>query len=76
VKGQSSKWSAIEQVTATAVKFVWAMILWQMLAKYFLGVEMPLVENLYITGVFTVNSMLLGFLFRRLFNWINIKYHA
>lgn len=76
MKGQSFKWSVVEQVTATALKFVWAMVIWQILAVFLLGIEMPLEDNFYITGIFTINSVLVGILFRRLFNWIHIKYHA
>ena len=60
MKGQSFKWSVVEQVTATALKFVWAMVIWQILAVFLLGIEMPLEDNFYITGIFTINSVLVG----------------
>jgi len=76
MKGQSFKWSVVEQITATALKFVWAMVIWQILAVFLLGIKMPLEDNFYITSIFAINSVLVGILFRRLFNWIHIKYHA
>ena len=69
--GQSRFHSIIEQLVATTVKFLWAMVIWQFLAWHILGQKMPLSDNFLITGIFTVNSLLIGYWFRRIFNWIH-----
>ena len=65
---QTRTMSAIEAVTGTAIKFVWAMILWQTVAWMVLGNRIALVDNFLITGIFTVNSLIVGYLVRRYFN--------
>ena len=65
---QSKRMSIIETVVGTGLKFVWAMILWQTVAWLVLGERVGLVDNLMITGIFTVNSMIIGYLVRRWFN--------
>ncbi len=65
---QSKQMSVVETVVGTGIKFVWAMILWQTVAWIILGQRVGLVDNFMITGIFTVNSMVIGYFVRRWFN--------
>ena len=64
---QTKKGSLIEQLISTAVGFVVSAIL----TKLLLGVG--LMQNLFITSVFTVASIARGYVMRRFFNWLTIK---
>lgn len=60
--------SAVETAVATALKFVWAMILWQVVVGPMFGYDITLGSNFLLTGIFTVNSVVIGYLIRRYFN--------
>ena len=65
---QTKRMSVIETVVGTGIKFIWAMILWQTVAWLVLGERVTLSDNFLITGIFTINSMIIGYGVRRYFN--------
>lgn len=65
---QTKMMSAIEVGTSTFVKFIWAMILWQGVAWMVLGERITLDQNFLITGIFTINSLIVGYIMRRVFD--------
>lgn len=66
----------METVTNTAIGFVISLITWQFVAAAF-HIPMPLGNNLIITGIFTVVSIVRSYVIRRIFNgktvWQSIK---
>ncbi len=68
--------SLMETVCGTAVGFVVSLVTWQVVAAAF-RIPMPLGNNLIITGIFTVVSLVRQYLIRRAFNgrsiWQAIK---
>ncbi len=65
---QTKTMSAIETVVSTTIKFIWAMILWQMVVGPMFGYDITLSANFLLTGIFTINSVIVGYLVRRYFN--------
>ena len=65
---QTKTMSVVEVCTGTFFKFIWAMILWQTVAWMVLGERITIHDNFLITGIFTVNSLVVGYLVRRWFN--------
>lgn len=59
--------SFTEACLNTASGFIVSLIVWHWVAKWF-GIPMPLSENLKITAIFTVVSIVRSYLWRRLFN--------
>src|SRR5690349_18801490 len=64
---QSKVDSIMEVVTNTAIGFVLSMITWRFVALAY-GIPMPMMENLSITAIFTVVSLLRSYAIRRIFN--------
>lgn len=64
---QSKLGSLVEQVLNTASGFVLSLVIWQTIGPLF-GYHVTLHDNLYITAIFTVASILRGYLWRRFFN--------
>lgn len=68
--------SLMEAVTNTAVGFVISLITWHFVAIA-MGIPMTMSENLIITGIFTVVSIIRGYVLRRIFDgrtiWQEIK---
>ena len=69
--------SLMEAVTNTALGFVISLITWHFVAAW-MGIPMTMAENLLITGIFTVVSIVRGYVLRRAFDgrtiWQEIKY--
>jgi len=65
---QTKTMSMVEVCTSTFIKFIWAMILWQYVAYRVLGESITIHDNFLITGIFTVNSIIVGYLVRRWFD--------
>lgn len=65
--GQSREGSALEAVTATATGFVLSVALQRVLFPA-LGHDLLLSENILVSTVFTIASLLRGYAIRRLFN--------
>lgn len=59
--------SMMEAVTNTAIGFIISLITWQLVATMF-GIPMPLSENLQITAIFTVVSVIRQYILRRSFD--------
>ena len=70
--GQNKKHSFIEACINTAIGF-WIAILTQSLVFPLFGIQASFVDQLGIGAVFTVVSIVRGYLVRRLFNYIHIK---
>lgn len=64
---QSKMESLVETTTNTAIGFVIAFMLWPPIA-YLVGYEYSTGTNLLITSIFTVASILRGYVIRRWFN--------
>lgn len=68
--------SLMEAVTNTAVGFIISLITWYFVAE---AMDIPVTwsQNLIITGIFTVVSIIRGYVLRRIFNgrtvWQEIK---
>lgn len=59
--------SAMEAVVNTVIGFIVSLITWHFVAMAF-GIPMTLGNNLLITGIFTVVSIVRQYVLRRLFN--------
>lgn len=64
---QSKLESLVEACLNTASGFVVSLIVWRVLAG-FLGYDISWSTNLFITGIFTVVSVLRSYIWRRFFN--------
>ena len=68
--------SAMETVTNTTIGFCLSMLTWHVVAWAY-GIPMPIIQNLEITGIFTVVSLARQYLLRRAFNgrsvWQSIR---
>lgn len=64
---QSRRMSLVEACLNTASGFIVSLVVWHFLA---LGMHIPMTvtENLFITGVFTVVSVVRSYVWRRVFN--------
>ena len=70
---QSKKHSILESVLNTASGFVVAFIVWRTVVAPMFGLPIDVQTNLAITGIFTVTSIIRGYLWRRLFNWLHVR---
>ena len=69
---QTKLHSHIEQTASLTTGFCLSFVVWHFLAIG-LDIPMPLETNFFITSVFTAVSYVRGYLFRRLFNWMQTK---
>lgn len=72
---QSRTHSLIEQILNVASGFLVALLVWTYIiipVFHFEGLDFS--HNLAITGIFTVISIVRGYLWRRAFNRITVKY--
>jgi hypothetical protein len=69
---QKRKYSFIEAITNTIVGFIISFLI-QLIIYPFLNIPVRFEQNLIITSVFTIASILRGYLIRRLFNLNNLK---
>lgn len=60
--------SLIETSLNTASGFVVAFLVWQFIAAPLMGYTVTLHDNFVITSIFTVASVLRGYVWRRFFN--------
>lgn len=65
--------SLIEQVLNIGSGFVLSLIVWQTVGPWF-GYKVTLWDNLGITSVFTVVSIVRGYCWRRYFNWRIVRH--
>lgn len=64
---QSKRSSFIEACLNTASGFVLSLVVWHFVAMAY-GIPMPFDQNLQITGIFTVVSIVRSYVWRRAFN--------
>ena len=64
---QTKKFSLIESITNTAVGFLISLLV-QLIIYPTLGIPVTLKQNIIITFVFTLVSILRGYVIRRIFN--------
>lgn len=70
---QSAKGSMWETLSGTAIGFVVSVTVWQFVVKPVWGLETSFVENLNITLLFTLVSVIRGYVVRRFFNMMHNK---
>ena len=66
---QSRLQSFIESNANTFIGFVGSLLIWEFVIKPWLGLTTSLLENLTVTCIFTVWSIIRGYFVRRYFNW-------
>lgn len=65
--------SFIEVNATTAIKFVASVLIQQFIINPMFGLKQPFIANLTIVAIFTVSSIVLGYLLRRFFNSRAVK---
>jgi len=65
---QSRRVSLIESCLNVGSGFVVALTVWEVVIEPVFGIDKDFRENLCITAIFTVVSIVRGYLWRRLFN--------
>ena len=70
---QTKTQSLIEQFVQAGLKFITAMIVWQMIVAPLFGYEITLVQNFWLTFIMMCNSIFFGFFIRRGFDWYHHK---
>lgn len=70
---QSRKGSLTESVANTAVGFVLSVVVWELVVKPVWDIHTTFVQNVQITLLFTVISIVRGYGVRRFFNHVNKK---
>lgn len=60
--------SLLESCLNVGSGFVLSLIVWEFVIEPLFGIEKSLRENIGITGIFTVISIVRGYIWRRLFN--------
>lgn len=68
---QTKRKSLMETVTNTVVGFGVSSALWPLAITPVFHIHPSLAENFAITAVFTVASLLRGYLLRRFYNWLD-----
>lgn len=68
---QSRRQSWIEQLLNTAIGFTISLAVWEWVVKPIWNVHTSFTENLSITCLFTVVSVIRGYTLRRIFNRLN-----
>lgn len=71
---QTRAFSLLEQVANIGSGYIIALLLWHYVVTPYLGIPYSLTDNLVITTMFTVVSLLRGYVWRRVGNWITITY--
>lgn len=68
---QSRKSSLCESLAATTIGFIVSVVVWQFVVRPLWNLQTSFAENLGITLLFTVISVIRGYYVRRLFNMLN-----
>lgn len=66
--GQTKLESFLEAATSTAFGFAISFAVWQSIAKPVFGYDVTLMDNFWLTTIFTVVSLARQYIFRRFFN--------
>lgn len=69
---QSKRFSLIESITNTLTGFLVSLLI-QVIIYPVLGIPVTIEQNILITSVFTVASILRGYVIRRIFNSFRTK---
>ena len=70
---QTKKGSALEVVLNIGSGFFVAMLTWQLIAAPLYGYEVTIVDNIGLTTIFTIVSVIRSYFWRRLFNHFIVK---
>lgn len=70
---QSRAASALEAVLNVGSGFVLALLLWQLVVAPLWGYEVTMLDNLGITTIFTVASVVRSYVWRRYFNRLLVR---
>ena len=73
-KGQSKRHSFIEQVFNVGSGWLLSLLVWTFLIAPLYDVNTTLEENMGITIIFTIISIIRGYIWRRIFNRITEKH--
>lgn len=73
--GQTKRYSLLEQVCNVGSGFIIALILWAYVVTPYIGIEYNIEKGLIVTAMFTVVSIIRGYLWRRVGNYITERYH-
>lgn len=65
---QSARHSLIETLIGTAIGFVVSVLVWELVVNPVWHLETSFVSNLSITALFTIVSVIRGYVVRRIFN--------
>ena len=74
--GQSKLFSLFEQLLNVGSGFIIAILLWAYVVTPYLGIKFDVTESLNVTLLFTVVSIVRGYLWRRAGNFITERYHT
>jgi len=70
---QTRRQALLEQFVQAGIKFCTAMIIFQLIMRFYFGLSVPLVVNIWVTGAFWCNSIFFGYWIRRGFDWHHHK---
>ena len=73
MSGQTKLHSLLEMVCNVGSGFIIAMLLWGYVVTPYLGIEYHLIDNLVVTGLFTVVSIIRGYIWRRVGNYLMVR---
>ena len=65
---QSRKHSLIESCCNVGSGFLLSMLIWEVVVEPLFGIEKKLIDNIGITLIFTIASLIRGYAWRRIFN--------
>ncbi len=70
---QTKKGSILEATLNIGSGFFVAMLVWQFIAAPLFGYEVTLIDNFWLTMIFTVVSVVRSYIWRRIFNYYIVK---
>ncbi len=73
VNGQSPIGSGVEAVLSVGSGFILSFFIWQFIAAPLWGYEVTLLDNLGLTSIFTVASVIRSYIWRRIFERRTIR---
>lgn len=73
-KGQTKTISLVEQTLNVLTGFLISLGIWTFIIIPVFNIDTNFGENFLIVCIFTIASILKGYFWRRLFNWLHIKY--
>ena len=73
--GQTRLFSLIEQLFNIGSGFIIAVLLWAYVVTPYIGIEYDMTQGIKVTLMFTIVSVIRGYLWRRAGNFITERYH-